>query len=284
MQASETLANHQRVQLTVGASIRTWMYYAPHSAADESLPLVLMLHGAGGSSIFSATETGWSKLAEHEKFVVVYPDGLPPDKEKPAKFLTNPQEWNDGSGRALNHQDEEFIIKLISSMLDRYPINARRIYLTGFSNGAGMAFRLAAHHPELFAAIAPVAGHCWLENSPFVRQIPTYYLIGGADPLMPVAGGVTRTPWGKIENRPSVLNSLNRWRTILQLPHLTSLENTHQDGFQIQIIPNLGHHWPGGAGQMGEKLGGPHHKEIDATQLIWDFFQKHSLKSRRTDQ
>ena len=75
----------------------------------------MMLHGAGGSAEFAADETGWSELADRERFAVVYPEGFAVRPERPPKFLTNPQEWNDGSGRG-RHDDVGFLLAVLDDL------------------------------------------------------------------------------------------------------------------------------------------------------------------------
>ncbi len=179
--------------------------------------------------------------------------------DRPPKFLTNPQEWNDGSGRG-RRDDVSFLVAL----LDR--LQANRIYLTGFSNGAGMAFRLAAEHAGRIAALAPVAGHCWLAEPRPSRTVPTYYLVGDADPLVPIAGGEVRTPWGRVETRPPLAQTLSRWGRAIDREWGTA-------EFRVDVVLELGHHWPGGAGLLGERLGGPTTSNVNATPKIWRFFK-----------
>jgi len=255
--------NH-RLSLRHDGLDRSYLLHRPKAAAP--LPLVVMLHGAGGSADFAAEETGWSELADAEGFAVVYPEGLPARRGKAPKFLTNPQEWNDGSGRG-RQDDGGFLNALLDELA---PLtDPARVYMTGFSNGAGMTFRFAAEHADRVAAIAPVAGHCSVRHPGPARLVPTFYLIGDSDPLVPLAGGMARTPWGRVENRPPVEETLRRWGQAIG----------HAPGsvqFPVQVIRGLGHHWPGGKGLLGEDLGGPAASPVDATPEIWQFFRSRS--------
>lgn len=228
-----------------------------------------MLHGAGGSADLAAEETGWSRLADNEGFAVVYPEGLAVRPERPSKFLTNPQEWNDGSERG-RHEDVGFLDAILDHLQQRF--DPSRIFLSGFSNGAGMAFRFAAERAERIAALAPVAGHCWISPKP-VRPVPTFYLVGDGDPLVPLHGGTVRTFWGNDEWRPTVHETLRRWSEAIG--HLPG-----SDFFPVKVLPGHGHHWPGGKVLLGEKLGGPADTSLDATNEIWQFFQRAQAMNR----
>lgn len=245
---------------------RSYLLYLP--PVSNPPPIVMMLHGTGGSADFSAVETRWSDLAAAERFAVVYPEGIAVQPDQPAKFLTNPQEWNDGSGHG-RHDDVGFL----SAVLDRLAeiIDPHRIFVTGFSNGAGMAFRFAAECAERTAALAPVAGHCWLPDPKLARSVPTFYLVGDSDPLAPLAGGTVRTPWGKDDERPPVGETLRRWASAIGQP-------ASSESFPVHIIPGHGHHWPGGRALLGERLGGPAVAEVDATTEIWRFFRQHRVE------
>jgi polyhydroxybutyrate depolymerase len=228
----------------------------------------MMLHGAGGSADFAVAETGWSDLADRDGFAVVYPEGMAVRPDKPAKFLTNPQEWNDGSGHG-RHDDVGFLVAVLADLAEL--VDRDRVYLTGFSNGAGMAFRLAAERADLFVALAPVAGHCWVPDPKPARPVPTIYLVGDSDPLIPLDGGIVRTPWGTNENRPAVSETLSRWGQAIGSP-------PGSEQFPVRIIPGHGHHWPGGRTLLGERLGGPAATGVDGTGEIWQFFRSHAKR------
>ena len=66
-------------------------------------------------------------------------------------------------------------------------------------------------------AIAPIAGYC-PHVSRVVRSVPTLFIVGSDDPLVPIDGGDIRSPWdGRIEHRPPLSHSLARWAKALGL-------------------------------------------------------------------
>ena len=252
-----------RIPLPHGGRPRSYLLHIPPGAGP--FPLVMMLHGAGGSAEFAAEETGWSAFADRHGLVVAYPEGLAPDADKEPKFLTHPQEWNDGSGRG-SADDVSFLNEILGDLPGWVSLDPDRWFLTGFSNGAGMVFRYAASEPRRFRAVAPVAGHCWV-NPTGLGLIPTLYVIGEDDPILPLQGGVARTPWGKLSNRPPVAETLQRWAAGIGIP-------PHSPGFQVQFLANHGHHWPGGQAKLGPRLGGPISTELNANEAIWRFFSQ----------
>src|SRR5439155_26061059 len=137
-----------------------------------------------------------------EGFVLLVPEALPLDPSRPANFLKNPTWWNDGSPAATTAQREVDDVAFLTSLIDEWAEGP--VFVTGFSNGAAMTFRLAAVLSERLSAIAPVAGYCWQELAPLPRPVPTLYLLGKDDPLVPVEGGRVRSPWGWVEDRPPI--------------------------------------------------------------------------------
>src|SRR5262245_46626959 len=140
--------------------------YRWYPGPGASVPTILFLHGTGGSAEWVESETGLSSAARPAGFALAVPDALPTDPSQPPRFITNPQRWNDGSEWAgdpnyRGEDDSSFLAALICELPGR-GAEPRQLFVAGFSNGAGMAFRLTAEHPALVSAIAPVAGLSWV--------------------------------------------------------------------------------------------------------------------------
>ena len=113
------------------------------SGSPEKVPLILISHGMGGDPVDTADQFGMHLIGKREGFITVY------------VFSSNHRGWN------LNYapgqpDDTAYYMALIDWLKDHYPIDERRIYTTGFSNGAGMAMLFALEHPEIVAAACPV--------------------------------------------------------------------------------------------------------------------------------
>jgi polyhydroxybutyrate depolymerase len=283
----------ETVTVPVRVAERRYLLFRPPEVNPPARrPVVVFLHGAGGTAAWADGETGWSVVAAREGFVLVLPEGLPPDPNRPPRFLTNPPRWNDGSTRPGDplHTDADdvgFLAAAIADALQRADGDPRRVYLTGFSNGAGLAFRFAAERAELLVAVAPVAGHCWLPEPKPVRPVPTLYVIGTDDPLVPLRGGQVRLPWGgRLVDRPPVVATLERWASALgcdPVPAVVSdaggIREEVYPGpveFRAVFVEGLGHHWPGGRGQLHPRIGGQPSDELNANELIWEFFRRNA--------
>ena len=300
-----------RITLATADGPRECLLFMPPGAVRP--PLVVFLHGTGGTAQWADDETGWSALAAREGFALALPEGLPPHPDQPPKFLLNPRRWNDGSetrsaepgtrsedqssvsgvpGSALRvprTDDVAFLRAVIADAVKRANADPSRVYLSGFSNGAGMAFRAAAGLADVLAAVAPVAGYNRVpEGERPARPVPTLYVIGTADPLVPPRGGEVRSPWlHRLVRRPPVADGLDRWAGLIGcatpsevVAEADGLREEVYPGpvpFRVLTIDGLGHHWPGGQGRLNHRLAGPPSDRWDATAGVWEWFRGHCL-------
>jgi polyhydroxybutyrate depolymerase len=250
----------------------------------------MFLHGAGGTGEWTLSETRWDITADQRGFLLVLPEALRPQPDQPPGFLKNPQVWNDGSpqsygGRPLD-DDVGFINQVLDDLPRHFAVDPARIYVTGFSNGAGMTFRLGAELSERFTALAPVAGHCWQPNPRPTVPLPTLYLVGAEDPLIPINGGEIISPWdGNSIYKPPVRSTLEKWAMALGCDIAAVQSWTHEGmremrfpgrvEYRAYVIDGLGHHWPGGRGQLSRRLAGSPSGRVDGNALIADFFWQH---------
>lgn len=80
------------MSILVNGLERTYLVHVPAAYKPQTpLPLVLMLHGGGGTGKAAAWEMEWTAKAEKEGFLVVFPNALARDPTKPSSFAGNPQ-------------------------------------------------------------------------------------------------------------------------------------------------------------------------------------------------
>ena len=288
---------HRQLTLTVGGLERRCLVHLPPGYEKaKPLPLVIMLHGMGGTAINSLRETGWSAKADAEKFIVAYPEGTRPDETKPPSLRSNAQAWNDGSGRfhaaERKIDDVAFLRALLDKLSADNAIDARRIFVAGFSNGASMCFRVGAELADRIAAIAPDAGACWTEVLQPARAISLCYFAGTADTLNPMEGGFPKLALGGADQggkaKPAVIANIAKWAKALGCPEAPALDETKngvrsrrygpgRDGAEVVFITieGLSHHWAGGVSQAPEFLVGKNTDKLKATDVAWNFFEKH---------
>lgn len=296
-EASQVLPpQHSRLVIKTAQGDRECVIHLPpDDEPSKPLPLVIMLHGFGGTALNAAHETGWSAKADREGFIIAYPEGTRPDQKSPANFRKNPQAWNDGSGRfhagTEKIDDVAFIDALMTEIAQRYRVDSERVFVTGFSNGASMTFRIGAELSHRVRAIAPVSGTCWLQTVHPARLLAVCYITGTADSLNPMEGGYPKLAWGGKEQggkaKPAVQSFIVRWARALQCPESPSRDETNY-GVRTRVygdrndrahlvwitVEGLGHHWAGGESQAPSFLVGRSTNKLHATDTIWDFFRR----------
>ncbi len=137
-----------------GGQERHWLVRVPASYDGlRAVPLVVRLHAAGGH--FNSTEEhGWFDVSDAAGFIVVLPNGsLPSGTGGGLKW--NIYSWTEGP------DDVGFLVAVIERVRQQLRVDARRIYMTGHSNGASMTNTFAFAHADLLAAIAPAQG-AWI--------------------------------------------------------------------------------------------------------------------------
>ncbi|MBX7104639.1 MAG: hypothetical protein K1X57_11195 [Gemmataceae bacterium] len=251
-------------------------------------PVVLLLHGTGGTAAWAAEESRFGPFADRHGFIAVYPQALPPDPNSPPRFLANPPAWNAGTVIPGHRPDDHaYFEELFATLQDHAPVDLDHVYVTGFSNGAAMCFELAGHFAARIAAIAPVAGYCRAKVTPS-RLVPTLYIIGADDPMTPPLGGTVTSPWtGETLQRPPAFDELDRWAGLIGcrvprefISEANGIRTDRYAGpveFLAMTVEGLGHHWPGGRGQLKRKLAGLPSDRLDANTAVWEFFRRHRL-------
>lgn len=195
---------------TVDLTVRLPRGYTPAS----SWPVVLAAHGQYGSG---ATITRMMELLlarDVEKYVIVAPT------------LPGPKHFN---GRA--YQQRTYLESL--AWVRRH-VNADddRVYVTGYSQGAHVAWHLATMHPRLFASAAPLAGVPWFEGSPYTSN--SYMENLAHLPLWAV--------WGEKDTRGTgVMSNVHFAR--LGAKRLGELKNKHFTGTELKGVGHAGC-WP----------------------------------------
>ncbi len=275
---------------------RTYHMYLPNNFNKaNSTPLVLALHGGGGSGLQfeqQAAAGTLSAAAEERGVIVIAPDGI--DKR-----------WNDGRtehfGTDPMYDDLGFISAIINLMVEEYNVDPSRVYATGISNGGFMSFRLAADLSDRIAAIAPVTAQISEANENLVPEFPISVMIinGDLDPLVPYNGGCINNLFNIDECRGVVLSTEESIQKFIgynqcSLPGVTDaiIDELPNDGTSVEVtrysncaensevvlvkVIGGGHTWPQGIKLplVGDRLGLVS-KEINASEMILDFFLNH---------
>jgi polyhydroxybutyrate depolymerase len=232
-----------------------------------------------------------STLADRHGFVLVSPQGTG------ANVFWNHRQRPEGP------PDVAFLGSVIDAVEHDLCIDRTRIYLTGYSNGAFMASTLGCVMADRLAAIAPVAGARFDAGCAPSRPLPVLAFHGTADPIVAFDGG-TSARGGSLQfdaasaanfvgdvNRP-VPDSVADWARVDDChgaptqrhasAHVVLVQWTCPTGQEVALYEVIGggHSWPGSAFSAAiAEIVGPTTMEIDASELIWEFFAAH----RRAD-
>ena len=197
--------------LKVAGQSRTFLVrLPPRYAARGPLPVLIAFHGGGGNASGFKAYAELDAVADREGIVAVYPDG---SGRLGRRLLT----WNAGSccgyARDSGVDDVGFAVAVLRDLAGDLPLDGTRVYATGHSNGAMMAYRLAIEASERIAAIAPVAGMMVADRFPPARPVPVLHIHSVDDPRALYAGGVGPAFPGTtitVTHRP-VESQLARW-------------------------------------------------------------------------
>ena len=256
---------------------RVYFYYVPSDySTDQSLPLLLILHGLTQTGGGVMDITNFNEIAEQEKFIAVYPSGLS-------------NAWNANMNVSVSTADDKgFLEALISYFQQNFNTNPYQQYLCGFSNGAFMSHKMACESDLCFAAIATVSGT--MSDTVYANCNPSHktsvlHIHGTADAVVPSNGGVA--------TGASVEMILEKWRnylgcaqgtTTIDLPNtnlfdLSSAQRITYSACGGQALEHIkvsggGHQWPGISTWNGGV--GTINMDFYSPQIIWEFLASKS--------
>ncbi|MFV1966620.1 MAG: PHB depolymerase family esterase [Pirellulaceae bacterium] len=284
-----TPGDHHRT-IDVAGRQRTYLVHVPESYdASQPTPAVLVFHGFGADGAAMARFCGMNAKADQEGFITVYPYGTG------ARIF---RLFNGGGARndiAKNLPDDiQFVDRLLDELSAEANVDTRRIYATGFSNGAMMCHRLAVERSERVAAIATVAGTMANGLPEPTRPVPVLHFHGTADPAFSFRGGIDGA--SEAFDVMSVEETIQFWagqHECLPKPKVWDKKDQFDDGTTVRrrsyqtkegdvrvvfyVIEGAGHNWPGQKPPWFLRTWGTWTKEISANDLIWEFFDQNPL-------
>ncbi len=292
---------------------RPYLLHVPNEVAPSApVPIVLALHGGGSNaegtrrvtcpSGVLASPDCLDAVADREGFAIVYPSGMG------SLGAPNVRTWNAGggagdfqcvSGPACRNEvdDLAYFDALLADLAEVIPIDDKRIFALGISNGGAMSHRLACERADRFAAIASVAGgnqfatsaSCAPSRPPSVMEIH-----GTADPCWAFEGGSAACAQDDGKNKVSVDQTMQEWSMrngCASTPTIEALPDSEDDGTTTQVeryaecdagadvvlvrVEGGGHTWPGG--YRYSMTVGPVAMDFDADALMLEFFQQHPM-------
>ena len=239
---------------------RCWHIHVPGNL-DGPVPLLVDMHGFGGTAERQRGLTGFDRLADDEAFIVVWPQGMNAS-------------WNAGPlccGHSVadDVDDVGFLRKMIARVGSQQNIDQDRIYVTGLSNGSAMSQRFANEASDLVAATASLALYLLVPESENYSPVPVLEIHGTKDSVV---------NWHEAGPFPGAMRNLETWATMNQCsgePVESWREGAHyaltyedcQQGADVTLVTiHEGGHviYP----NMGSR--------INTTAMAWDFVKRFS--------
>lgn len=270
--------------LTVHGLRRSYLLHIP-SNLDLGTPaaVILAFHPGFATAQGFAENTRLSSRAGLAGFVVVYPQGYG-------------RSWNAGDccGPALRQgiDDVAFVQAVLADLASVIKVDPQRVFATGFSNGAKMAYRLACELAERMAAITAVGAAMSMSDSACrpTQPIAVLHIHGMTDRWGPFQGGPSsHPPAGEQRSIPETMRFWLRQNGCTAETRVTyrrgaAMCTAHpncQEDAQIILctIERMGHQWPGGR-VVFPRIFGPGTTDISATDMIVEFFLSHPMPQR----
>ncbi len=232
----------------MGLVAREYLTVIPKTvAADERLPVVLVLHGLGVDRNQMLNTADWRGAVARDRFVAVFPQGFA-------------NSWNLGPccppSNLLGIDDMGFIDQVMGQVKALPAVNPDRLYVTGFSAGGLMAYAVVCARPGVYSGVAPIGGSNILGCKPS-QPISLLHQHSDPDPVVPYNGGLGLGQIVSAAPLPSVPDTVAAWAAADGCDHEpTSHVGTSGDqhfewkgcdsGTTVSLVrlPGLGHEWP----------------------------------------
>lgn len=288
----------QPLTLTVDGLERRAILALPKAApakkgqSGPKLPLIIFLHGAGGSASQAMRQTALAERAPAAGFLAAFPEGLGPD---------GGQTWNAwmccGYARDQRVDDLSFLSALIGRLKADFGADPRRIYLAGFSNGAMLASRFALERPGVAAALVSVAGYLPCDAEAPTAPLPVLIIHGDRDGVARFGPTAAHPATGRYCEDYPARAQVDFWVRGLGLAPKAQVQDAKKSPVRVEeyapakkggralvrfvIAKGGGHAWPGGTRERYRYCDLPT-AGVDATGLMLNFFRNASAPTKET--
>lgn len=292
-----------RDTLSVDGAKRTFnVHLPPGFRTNRSMPVVFCFHGLRLTGQLMMMISNFNSTADKNGFVVVYPDGIG-------------EAWDDGRSNR-GHDDLGFVSAILQKLTTTVGIDRRRVYASGISNGGYFSQLLACAMPDKIAAVGVVGATMMQQAASQChsnRPMPIMFFLGTSDPLIAWGDGNGRNLGDLgdlvgVSGIGSVDSAIARYGGLLSVPEILNFWTTHNhcpsgtpysstepdrdpsDGTRVKKesygssnnevvlyrIEGGGHTWPGGFPYAPASVAGKISQDIDACDLMWQFFKNKS--------
>jgi len=295
--------------LKVGGTNREYRVYHPAQAIRKKkiTALVIALHGGGGSGVQASDPresalAGFTRIADNENFLVVYPSGL-------ADEAKGKRGWNDcrsDDTSKAGADDVGFLQEIISQTRKKYKLSRNQIFIAGTSNGAMMSYRFAMEKSLSIGGVAaasgniaksPAAGRC--RKGP-EHPVPILMTHGTKDPIVPYSGGCVALIFGskclrgEVQSADATIQFWLRANGLSRVqPAIREFNVNVRDGGNViekkyyskgsavttYTLNGAGHPTPSKTIDKSNLVVGKQNRDIEFAEVAWEFFKAQQIKS-----
>lgn len=270
--------------LTVNNLNRYYILHVPKNYDEKkATPLIIFMHGGGGNMFYKSNDQKFNIISKSEEagFIALIPNGYSTNASGKTAF------WNAGhccsDSRDHKVDDVAFIRAVINDAKTKVAVDNERIFASGMSNGAMMAYRLACEMSDVIKGIAAVAGtDNTIECKP-ERGVSILHIHAKNDDHVQFNGGIgpgTPVDKSRVTDYVSVPKTIEKWiglnhcspkptRVLEQAGAYCDLYQGCKDHSRVKLCVTKtgGHSWPG-----GKKRGKYTTSSLSAVDTLWEFF------------
>lgn len=245
----------------VNDKTRTYLLYVPNNVQD-SAPLIISLHGAGGTVTTTSHDPDFNSIADQEGFIVAYPQGL--QTTFPGLGGMQAPGW---TSTGEENFDTDFLKAIIEDIDSKYTLDRQRLYCCGFSNGGMMTYVMANTCSHIFAAFAAISGYPINEfhlHHTSWRPVPFLHIHGKADDFV------------KYSLVPNIIEDMVDRNGANPVPVVTTVNGKYtknvyeacEGGFPIVFYEIDG---------MGHSPFTNNTEDNSSSKTMWNFFKQYTL-------
>jgi polyhydroxybutyrate depolymerase len=269
---------------------RTYHVYAASSVASGQsgprVPLLVALHGGTGWGTQFERTSGFDGIAEANGFVVVYPDGVGVGPNQANRT------WNSGAccgvAQREDVDDVTFVRMLIERLRSQYPIDSKRVFAAGHSNGGMQAYRLACELADQIVAVGVQSSSLEFDGCRPAKPVSLLHIHGTADQNVPIRGGIGAQAISGVSFHPPI-DGIKTFAGLDGCPptpsQSTDPENADvsiqtwgpcDDGTEVRFMTVAGapHAWMGSHAVI-QRPGNAPYAKLDSSAVIWRFLIAH---------
>ena len=258
---------------------RCWLTHIPSTYDPASpAPLLINMHGFGGTNSDFYNYSQFNVLAEEEGFVTLYPQGVEDSWNAG---------WCCGEAKDVGIDDVDFILTMIETVSTNISFDATRIYSSGHSNGCAMTHKLANEASHVFAAAGCMALYLLEEPHPSYSPISLIEVHGVVDAIIPYGTSYSSSLYfdASLDGEEGAIQNIMDWAKMNGCEDsggLPKVFETYADysvmGYdacemdtEVQLVTlNFANHWP----YPGIDFDNP--TDVDTVQIVWDFMSRFS--------